>query len=154
MGGAGETTGVDLDEVSIEQAKHNANLNQVKIRWVHQDAYIYARQMKSNNKQWDVVVIDPPKFVASKIEFEDGRKKYRDLNQLAISLLVPGGLLVTCSCSGLMPEVEFEKAVVEASSRLGRRLQFIKKTGAGPDHPIMSNFPESQYLKVLWARAI
>jgi 23S rRNA A1618 N6-methylase RlmF len=65
-GGAAEATGVDLDETAIEQAKRNANINNARIKWVHADAYSYARQMQKNGEQWDAVVLDPPKFVLSR----------------------------------------------------------------------------------------
>lgn len=151
-GGAAEVTGVDLDEKAIEQAKRNANLNQSRINWVHCDAFSYARQMQQNSEKWDVVVLDPPKFVLDREEYDDGRHKYEDLNQLAISLVKPGGLFVTCSCSGLVMEEDFERMVIKGAHRQARKLQFLDKTGAGADHPVMSNCGESRYLKVIWAR--
>ncbi len=103
-------------------------------------------------RRWDVIVADPPKFVASRDEFRAGQRRYEDLNGLALSLLRPAGLLVTCSCSGLVSAEDFEQFVCRAAHRQGRRLQILDRTGAGPDHPVMSNCPESRYLKVLWAR--
>lgn len=153
-GGAAEVTAVDLDEKAIEQAKQNANLNVCRgIDWVHTDAFTYARTMIRNGTQWDAVVLDPPKLVHSRDEMEDdGRKKYEDLNGLAIQLVKPGGLFVSCSCSGLIDDAEFERLVIKGAHRNGRRLQFFDRTGAAPDHPVMSNCLESRYLKVLWGR--
>lgn len=151
-GGAREVTGVDLDEKAIAQAKRNANLNQARVDWAHCDAFSYARQMQRNGEKWDVVILDPPKFVLSREEFREGQVKYEDLNQLGISLVKPGGLLVTCSCSGLVSPENFEEFVIRAAHRQARRLQFLDRTEAGPDHPVMSNCPESRYLKLLWAR--
>lgn len=153
-GGATEVTGVDLDETALAQARRNANLNQTRISWVHVDSFAYARQMQKNSQRWDVVVLDPPKLILSREEAGSGRRKYRDLNQLAVSLVRPGGLWVTCSCSGLLPAEEFEEIVIQAAHRQRRRLQIFERTGAGPDHPVMSNCPESRYLKVLWARVL
>ncbi len=152
LGGATDVTGVDLDETAIAQARRNAHLNHVRVNWVHCDAFSYARQMQRNAQRWDVIVADPPKFVPSREEFHEGRRRYEDLNGLAISLLRPGGLLVTCSCSGLVSAEQFEQFVSRAAHRQGRRLQILDGTGAGPDHPVMSNCPESRYLKVIWAR--
>lgn len=156
LGGAAEATGVDLDEAAIDRARRNANLNRARIRWVHADAFAYARQMAQNGERWDAVVLDPPKFlfVREGPGHWEGRRKYEDLNQLAIALVKPGGILVTCSCSGLLAPEEFEAHVVKAAHRLGRRLQFLDRTGAGPDHPVYSNCPEGRYLKVLWARVL
>lgn len=154
IGGAKDVTGVDLDETAIAQARRNANLNQTRVNWVHCDAFSYARQMQRNAGKFDVIVADPPKLVASRDDFGDGQRKYEDLNGLALTLLKPGGLLVTCSCSGLVSEEDFTQFVSRAAHRQARRLQIFDRTGAGPDHPVMSNCPEGRYLKVLWARAV
>jgi 23S rRNA (cytosine1962-C5)-methyltransferase len=154
LGGAGEVTSVDLDEVSLAQARRNANLNQVRLSFVHADAFAYARQMHQNGEAWDLVVLDPPKFIFTRDAHGnwEGRQKYEDLNQLAIGLVKPGGIFVTCSCSGLLSLEDFEQHVIKAAHRLGRRLQFLYRTGPGPDHPVYSNCLEGRYLKVLWAR--
>ncbi len=154
LGGAGEVTGVDLDEVAIAQARRNANLNQVRLNLVHADAFAYARQMYLNKETWDVVVLDPPKFIFTREAAGnwEGRRKYEDLNQLAVGLVKPGGVFVTCSCSGLLSLEDFEQHVVKAAHRLGRRLQFFARAGPGPDHPVYSNCLEGRYLKVLWSR--
>jgi len=155
-GHAAEVTAVDLDEKAIEQARRNANLNQCRaIDWVHTDAFTYARTMIRNGTQWDTVVLDPPKLIHSRdSEEDDGRKKYEDLNGLAVQLVKPGGTLVTCSCSGLIDDAEFERLAIKGAHRNGRRLQFFDRTGAAPDHPVLSNCLESRYLKVLWARVL
>ena len=156
LGGAGEVTSVDLDEVSIAQARRNANLNQVRLSFVHADAFAYARQMYQNKESWDLVVLDPPKFIFTRDAHGnwEGRQKYEDLNQLSIGLVKPGGIFVTCSCSGLLSLEDFEQHVIKAAHRLNRRLQFFDRTGPGPDHPVYSNCLEGRYLKVLWARVV
>jgi 23S rRNA (cytosine1962-C5)-methyltransferase len=155
-GGADDVTAVDLDEAALAQAKRNANLNQARIKFVHADAFAYARQMQTNGEKWDVVVLDPPKFIFTRDESGnwEGRQKYEDLNQLSISLVKPGGIFVTCSCSGLLSLEDFELHAIKAAHRLQRRLQFFDRTGPGPDHPVYSNCLESRYLKVLWARVL
>lgn len=155
-GGAEEVSGVDLDEAAVAQARRNANLNQARIKWVHADAFAYARQMVQNGEKWDAVVVDPPKFLFTRegAGHWEGRRKYEDLNQLALGLVKEGGLYVTCSCSGLLSLEDFEEHVIKAAHRLNRRLQFLDRTGPGPDHPVASNCLESRYLKVLWARVI
>lgn len=155
MAGCEEVTGVDLDEKAIAQAKKNADLNQVRIDWVHGDTFTWGRQMQQNGKQWDAVVLDPPKLIFSRDAEEGqlGRNKYYDMNAVALGLLERGGLFVTCSCSGLLDVAEFEDIVMRAAHRNKRRLQILDRTGAGADHPVMSNCPESRYLKVLWCLA-
>ncbi len=156
IGGAKEVTSVDLDEAALEQARRNANLNQVRLNFVHADAFAYARQMQQNGESWDLVVLDPPKFIFTRDEHGnwEGRQKYEDLNQLALSVVKPGGVFVTCSCSGLLSLEDFEQHVIKAAHRLNRRLQFFARTSAGPDHPVFSNCLESRYLKVLWAKVL
>jgi 23S rRNA (cytosine1962-C5)-methyltransferase len=155
-GGADEVTSVDLDEKVVAQARRNANLNQVRLNFVHADAFAYARQMYQNGERWDVVVLDPPKFIFTRDAAGnwEGRQKYEDLNQLALGLVKPGGIFVTCSCSGLLSLEDFEQHVIKAAHRLDKRLQFLDRTGPGPDHPVLSNCLESRYLKVLWSRVL
>jgi 23S rRNA (cytosine1962-C5)-methyltransferase len=154
LGEAVEVTGVDLDEQAVAQARRNANLNQARIRWVHADAFAFARQMQQNGELFDVVVLDPPKLIETREEAQEGLRKYEDLNALALRLLAPDGLLVTCSCSGLLEAEEFERMVIRMAHRLDLRLQILDRTGAGPDHPVLSNCPESRYLKLLWTRRV
>jgi 23S rRNA (cytosine1962-C5)-methyltransferase len=156
LAGATEVTGVDLDEKAIERAKRNMNLNNVRCEFVHADAFSWIRQMQKNGKTWDIVLCDPPKFVDSRDEeFQaEGLKKYNDLNVLAMQMVAPGGLFVTCSCSGLVTPEAFEDLVVKASHRYAKRLQIFDRTGPGSDHPNASNHPEGRYLKVIWSRII
>jgi len=156
MGGAKSVIAVDLDENAIAQAEINAELNQVKgvIRWVHADAFKYGKQLRNKGKKFDVVILDPPKFIASKIEeeAEEGMSKYEDLNEIAVALVDDRGLFVTCSCSGLLSMNQFESLVIKAAHKQNKYIQILDKTGASQDHPVMSNCPESLYLKVIWAR--
>ncbi|HAB14885.1 MAG TPA: class I SAM-dependent rRNA methyltransferase [Verrucomicrobiales bacterium] len=151
-GAATEVTGVDLDELAISQAKRHGNLNNARINWVHCDAFSFARQMRKDGKRFDVVVLDPPKLVFSQDEGDEGLRKYEDLNILGISIIEPGGLLVTCSCSGQLSAEEFERLVIRAAQKMDRQLQILDRTGAALDHPVMANCPEGRYLKVIWAR--
>ena len=159
LGGAKEVTAVDLDENAIAMAKRNANINSrqgpLRIDFVHADAFTYARQMLRNGRQFDVVLLDPPKLVLGRDEERaEGIKKYRDLNTLGLQCVRRGGLFVTCSCSGLLSVQDFEDIVIRAAQRLGRRLQILETSGPGWDHPYLSTYPEGRYLKVLWSRVI
>lgn len=153
LGGASEVTSVDLDERAVEMAKRNANLNSARIKFTHADAFTWIRTMIENGRKWDLVIADPPKFIHGR-EDEIGVAKYADLNKLALQLVAPEGLYVTCSCSGQLGAGEFERIVVAAAHRQDKRMQVFSRTGAGPDHPTLSNYPESRYLKVLWSRVI
>lgn len=150
-GGAGETTGVDLDEDAIGLAKRNGRINHAQIRYVHADAFNYMRDMRTNGKTFDVVVLDPPKLVHSRDEESSGKGKYFDMNRLAMQLVAPGGLLVTCSCSGLLADEDFRRLVIAAVPE-DRRAQILHTAGAGADHPIATNCLETGYLKTVWVR--
>lgn len=152
LGAAREVTAVDLDEAALEIAKENANLNQTRVDFVHADAFIYLRQMIANQRQFDVVVLDPPKFAPTRDDLQTAEAKYHDLNKLGVQVVRPGGLLVTCSCSGLVSGEMFIDVVRRAARGAKRELQILNQTGAGPDHPYLLDFPESAYLKVIWAR--
>ncbi len=154
LGKAREVCGVDLDAAAIAVARENANLNQVRVDFVFADAFTYMRQMLVNRRQFDVVVLDPPKLAASRLEYEDALRKYFDLNQLAAQMVRPGGVLLTCSCSGLVSREVFTDTVHRAARHAGRRLQMFDFTGAGPDHPVALVCPESAYLKALWLRVL
>ena len=152
LGKAREVTCIDLDERAITLAQRNANLNQVRLDAVQADAFTYMRQMQSNGRTYDVVVLDPPKLVPSRLEMEEGLRKYLDLNRLAASMVKPDGLLLTCSCSGVMARTDFVELVLRATRQAGREAQILNITGAGPDHPVSPRCPESSYLKAVWLR--
>ena len=151
LGNAADVTGIDLDEDTVLLARENANVNQAKVHFVQAEVFGYMRDMLRNRKKFDVVVLDPPKLIRSRAEIEEGRHKYFDLNRLAMQLVNPGGILLTCSCSGLLDMSEFSK-IVNAAPEVGRRGQIFAKGGAAPDHPISTACPESEYLKTIWVR--
>lgn len=166
LGKASEVIGVDLDEEPLKVAKENANLNQARIRFVQADAFSYMREMIRNGRLFDVVVLDPPKLIRTRAELDEGTRKHFALNRLAMRLVKPGGLLLSCSCAGLLPEAEFVDLLIAASKQSGdelepetptrparygsRSMQIIAKTGAAPDHPVISSCPETEYLKAVW----
>ena len=157
MGKAAHVTSVDLDEDAVALARRNANLNRIhasRYQSVHADGFAYLRQMKLNGQAYDVVVLDPPKLIAGRDEFAEGRKTYFDFNKLAMGVVKPGGMLVTCSCSGLMDILEFQNMLRGAARSAQRRVQILGVTGPGPDHPVMTEFLEGQYLKCVWCRVL
>ncbi|MFN8705678.1 MAG: class I SAM-dependent rRNA methyltransferase, partial [Planctomyces sp.] len=166
LGAAEEVIGVDLDEEPLKLAKENANLNQARVRFVQADAFSYMREMIRNGRQFDVVVLDPPKLIRTRMEIEEGTRKHFALNRLAMRLVKPGGLLLSCSCAGLLSEAEFLDLLIAASRQSGdeiepeseqraaryaaRSMQIIAKSGAASDHPVISSCPETEYLKAVW----
>lgn len=157
LGQAEQVTGVDLDHVPLALARENANLNQVRVKFVQADAFAYMREMVGQGRTYDVVVLDPPKLIRTRAEVEEGTRKHFALNALAMQLVAPGGLLLTCTCAGLLSQDEFTRLVVAASRRVetlegqGRDLQIIARSGAAPDHAVLGNCLETEYLKAIWA---
>lgn len=165
LGKAEDVTGVDLDEEPLRVARENANLNQVRVKFVQSDAFTYMREMLRNGRQYDVVILDPPKLIRTRVEIEEGTRKHFAMNRLAMRLVKPGGLLLSCTCAGLLPESEFLQLLVSASKSQGedldphgssrmisqsRTFQIIARTGAAPDHPVISTCMETDYLKAVW----
>lgn len=151
LGNAAEVTGVELDESAAELARENARKNRLKMSVVQADAFAYMRDMLRNGRKYDIVVLDPPKLVRTREELEEGRRKYFDFNRLAMQLVAPGGMMLTCSCSGLVDLAEFSK-IVCAAPEVGRRVQILGKGGAAADHPVATLCPEGEYLKTVWLR--
>jgi 23S rRNA (cytosine1962-C5)-methyltransferase len=151
-GQASEATCVDLDEKAIALARENANLNQVRPKLVHADAFGYMRQMARNGQEYGVLVLDPPKLIPGRLDVSAGKRKYFDLNVLAMSLVEPNGLFLTCSCSGLLPLADFLVLLRAAARQAGRSAQVLAVTGAAADHPVGLEALEGSYLKAVWLR--
>jgi 23S rRNA (cytosine1962-C5)-methyltransferase len=149
-GRAREVACVDLDEKAVALARENGNANNVRLSVVHADAFGYMRQMAVNGRSYGVVVLDPPKLIPSRDEIPAGKRKYFDLNVLAMSLIEPGGLLLTCSCSGLLAAPDFQALLRAAARKAGRSVQLLALTGAAADHPVALDVPEGAYLKAAW----
>jgi len=151
-GKAREVTCVDLDEKAVALARENANANQVRPTFVHADAFGYMRQMNANGRTFGAVSLDPPKLIPGRLDISAGKRKYFDLNVLAMGLVEPGGLLLTCSCSGLLPPEEFLYLLRAAARKAGRSAQILAVTGASPDHPVGLDALQGAYLKAVWLR--
>lgn len=152
LGGAEAVTCVELDPEASELSKRNANINKVKVDAVCADAFTYMRQMLELKRRYGLVVLDPYKLVSSREERDKGIFKYRDFNRIALSLVEEGGMFVTCSCSGMVSMDEFSFILRGAAANSGRRVQILKKSGAGPDHPVAADYPEGEYLKCIFCR--
>ncbi|MDR3621808.1 MAG: class I SAM-dependent rRNA methyltransferase [Paludisphaera borealis] len=151
-GKAREVTCIDLDEKAVALAKENGNANSVRLDVVHADAFGYMRQMGQNERTYGVVVLDPPKLILDRDDVAPGKRKYFDLNVMGMKLVEPGGLLLTCSCSGLLDAPEFLSLLRAAARKANRSVQLLAMTGASADHPVALDAPESSYLKVAWLR--
>ena len=153
IGGASEVVGIDLDEEILEVAEQNARLNKAKIRFIQADIFAWLRDVAvGNGERYDVVILDPAKMTRDREQVIPALKKYLDMNKLAMGAVKPGGILLTCSCTGLVSEEQFLDMLRRAAFYANRTLQILKVSGAGPDHPWMAHVPESRYLKAAFCR--
>ena len=152
LGGADEVVGVDLDEQALGLARQNAGLNQVRIRFVQADLFPWLRESTAAGQRYDVVVLDPAKQTRDREEVDYALKRYLDMNRLALLAVAPGGLFLTCSCTGLVSEDAFLETLRRAAWQAGRVLQVLRVAGAGGDHPFLLHVPEGRYLKAVFCR--
>ncbi len=150
IGQAREVTGVDLDEDILAIAERNARLNKAKVRFVQADIFHWLRDGKKD--PYDVVILDPAKMTRDREQVIPALKKYLDMNKLALGAVKPGGLFVTCSCTGLVSEEQFLDMLRRAAFYANRTVQVLKVSGAGGDHPWQAHVPESRYLKAAFCR--
>ena len=151
-GGADEVIGIDLDEEILEVAEKNARLNNAAVKFVQADLFHYLRDAHQRGEQFDVVILDPAKLTRDREQVIAALKKYNDMNKLAMQVIKPGGVLLTCSCTGLVSEEEFLDMIRRAAFYAGRTVQILKVAGAGADHPFMAHVKESRYLKAVFCR--
>lgn len=152
LGGAEEVIGVDLDEQALALARQNANLNQARVRFVQADLFHWLRDVMPSGQRFDVVVLDPSKQTRDREEIEFALKRYLDMNRLALQAVAPGGIFLTCSCTGLVSEAEFLDSIRRAAWQAGRTVQVFRISGAAPDHPFLIHVPEGRYLKAVFCR--
>jgi len=144
---------VDLDEEILEIAEQNARLNKAKVKFIQADIFHWLRDIAANkDKRFDVVILDPAKMTRDREQVIPALKKYLDMNKLELAAVKPGGIFLTCSCTGLVSEEQFVYMLRRAAFYANRTLQVIKVTGAGPDHPWLAHVPESRYLKAAFCR--
>ncbi len=152
LGGASEVIGVDLDEQAIVLAKQNANLNMAQIRFTQADLFAWLRDIIPTGQRFDVVVLDPAKMTRDRDSVDLALKKYLDMNRLAMHAVAPGGILLTCSCTGLVSEEMFLETLRRAAWQAQRSVQVIQIAGAGGDHPYLLHVQEGRYLKAIFCR--
>ncbi len=150
--GATEVIGLDLDEQAIELAKQNASLNRVQARFIQTDLFPWLRDAIPNGERFDAVILDPAKLTRDREDVEGALRKYTDMNRLALQVVKPGGVFLTCSCTGLVGEPDFLEMLRRAAWQAGRSVQVFKVSGAGADHPFLIHVPEGRYLKAVFCR--
>jgi 23S rRNA (cytosine1962-C5)-methyltransferase len=151
-GGARSVTAVDSSEDALAAARVNAELNPQAgsaIAFERADVFEFLRSARDRRLGYDLIVLDPPKFAPTARHAERAARAYKDINLLAFKLLRPGGLLLTFSCSAAIGGELFQKIVAGAAADAGVDARFVRRLGAGADHPVALSFPEGDYLKGL-----
>jgi len=139
---------IDQDASAVARTRENAERNGLRNLEVRGGNAVEAlRGFDKEGRKFDTLVLDPPAFAKRKEGLEGALRAYREINYRAVRLLKPGGLLVTCSCSGRVTPELFGEVVAWASQEAKRPLQLLEKRGAGRDHPPLLGVPETEYLK-------
>ncbi len=149
-GGASRVTHVDTSEPALALARENHLANEqdlARVETVAADVFEDLRARVARGETWDVVVTDPPAFAKKTPDVDRACRGYKDVNRLALKLLSPGGLLLACSCSGPISTDLFQKVLFAASLDAGVPVRILERRGAGPDHPVSIDCPETEYLK-------
>jgi 23S rRNA (cytosine1962-C5)-methyltransferase len=149
-GGAASVVGMDLDEDALAAAKANAKLNGAKdVTFRHGDVFDALRTLATGPaaERPDLLIVDPAKWAKDRAGLRAAMAKYADLNRTALKAVADGGILVTCSCSGLVSEPDFVGMLRGCALDLQTEVRFLSVTGAAADHPVSSSFPEGRYLK-------
>ena len=148
-----QVTGIDASRASLEVAEKNFEANRssltAQVEWVEGDAFEILRGWSDAGEKFDAIVLDPPAFAKSVRAVEGALRGYKELNLRALKMLHPGGLLVTCSCSHHVSWADLEGSVASAAADAHRRVRLLERRGAAPDHPVVLNLPETEYLKCL-----
>lgn len=144
IGGASLVRNVDVSAPAIETARENHSINDTAAEFTVADAFQYVR---SATEKCDLLVCDPPAFAKSRGEVERAARGYKDVNLFAMRLVERGGLMMTFSCSGHISLDLFQKIIFAAALDAGRRVSFVRRLTAGPDHPVSLHCPEGEYLK-------
>ena len=148
-----QVTGIDASRASLEVAERNVEANRARltaeVEWVEGDAFQILRDWSDAGETFDTIVLDPPAFAKTKRAVEGALRGYKELNLRALKMMRPGGLLATCSCSHHVGWAELEAAVASAAADAPRRVRLLERRGTAPDHPVVLNLPETEYLKCL-----
>ena len=150
MGNCREVISVDTSQAALDVARQNVELNGLdvtKAQFLRDDVFKLLRRYRDEGEKFDLIVMDPPKFVENKNQLLGACRGYKDINMLAMQLLNPGGMLLTFSCSGLMATDLFQKIIADAAVDAQREVQFIEHFRQAADHPVLASYPEGLYLK-------
>lgn len=154
LGGAASVLGIDSSASALVLANANAELNGVadRCQWQRDDVRSALEVLAGQGTLFDAVILDPPKMARTRGGMDRAINGYVRLNQLGLQVLKPGGILITCSCSGLVSRDEFQEMLAEVARQTGRDIQILENRSQPADHPVRVTCPETEYLKVMICR--
>lgn len=152
--GATSATAVDSSAPALEAAARNAELNGLALETLKGQALDTLRELRAQQRRFDVVVVDPPALIKRKKDQDAGMAHYGALNRAAMDLLSEDGILMSCSCSHHLDAESLQRILLRESRAVGRRLQILEQGGQGPDHPVHPAIPETRYLKAFFCRVV
>ncbi len=148
--GATSVLGIDASEHALQAARQNAQRNGLEnVEFQAGDCFDTLAAMAAERRTFGMVVVDPPRLAGTRQNIESAMRAYFRLNRSAVDLLEPGGILVTCSCSGRVSRADFLNNLVDVGRRAARDITVMENRGAAPDHPMRVSCPETDYLKCL-----
>ena len=155
-GGAKQVISVDLSQEAVDLINKNIELNHAenKMSSVCADVFDVLKQYEAEGRKFDLIVLDPPAFTKNAKNIQKAYGGYKEINLRAMRLLNPNGILVTCSCSYFFDSEHFYGMIMKAAEDSKKKIQILAKYGAGPDHPVLSGYPKSEYLKCAVCRVI
>ncbi|MBI9051814.1 MAG: class I SAM-dependent rRNA methyltransferase [Anaerolineaceae bacterium] len=155
--GAEQVISIDSSADAIELGRNNMRINALadqEADWITGDVFHYLRRCRDSREQFDVIILDPPKFAPTIHQVQQAARGYKDINLLAFKLLKPGGTLFSFSCSGGVDKVLFRKILAGAAADAKVDVQILGSMEQSQDHPVGLAFPEGAYLKGLICRVI
>lgn len=148
--GAAEVLGIDTSKKAVAQAQRNAELNGLtNVRFETGDGFETLDALNEQQQRFDAVILDPPKFARGKGGVNQALMAYHRLNRTAVNLLTPGGILVTCSCTGSVSREDIVLMLSGVAQKSGRDIRILEQRGAAADHPVLATCLETEYLKCL-----
>ena len=149
LAGAEQVVSVDVSELALEQARRNAELTGVSnVQYLQSDVFDLLTKLSEEKRgQYDLVILDPPAFTKSSATVQSAIRGYKEINLKAMRILPRGGYLATCFCSHFMTDERFRAMLADAARDAQVQLRQIEARQQGPDHPILWNVPETDYLK-------
>ena len=147
--GAADVTGVDISDYACEFATENARLNGFgdNVRFIAANAFDLLSEQSKSGQKYDVIILDPPAFTKTRSAVESALRGYKEINLRAMKMVVPGGYLVSCSCSQHVTPDLFKKMIQDAAYDARVSLRQVEFRSQGKDHPILPAAPETEYLK-------